>query len=339
MGAADSVALPLEVQPNQTVDISVNLVSPNIPGQYEGLWELRTSEGRMFGLGASAKGLIWVKISTEGPAFSGSTPTTVFSQASPTFASGPAIQVPNSLTAVYDFAGNACSAKWQNKDGSLPCPGLDGDPKGFVIQANQANLEDGTIAWLPTLLTFPQYSAEGYIKGIYPEFQVQAGDHFQTSVSCELGATACSVLFHITYLDSDNTSHDLWVDGEFNDGKYYNLDLDLSNLAGQKVKFVLSVSNLGSSNDDRALWVAPRIVSLPKSNPTLVPTATATVVVARTTVTETPSSTPTSVTTFVPTVASNTPVATSTTGSKTLPPALQVFENIISFFRQILGIK
>ena len=40
---------------------------------------------------------------------------------------------------------------------------------------------------------------------------------------------------------------DFWAFGEQYDGKYFTVDLDLSPLAGQDVKFVLSVLSLGDS--------------------------------------------------------------------------------------------
>lgn len=40
MGGPDSVALPHAVAPNETVDISVNLISPAVPGSFTGSWRL-----------------------------------------------------------------------------------------------------------------------------------------------------------------------------------------------------------------------------------------------------------------------------------------------------------
>ena len=52
---------------------------------------------------------------------------------------------------------------------------------------------------------------------------------------------------------------DFWAFGEQYDGKYFTVDLDLSPLAGQDVKFVLTVLSLGNASGDRTLWVQPRI--------------------------------------------------------------------------------
>ncbi len=49
MGGPASVKVPLEVAPNQVVDISVNLVAPQNNGTYKGFWRLRSPGGKFFG--------------------------------------------------------------------------------------------------------------------------------------------------------------------------------------------------------------------------------------------------------------------------------------------------
>jgi hypothetical protein len=141
------------------------------------------------------------------------------------------------------------------------------------------------------------------------------------------------VLFSIRYLDSSGSPHDLWTLGEFYDGKYFNLDLDLSQLAGQKVDFILGVSSIGSSIGDRALWVAPRIVHFPVAAATSAGTSTPTLPV--------PSSTPTATSTSVSTPpAAASPTPTPVAGNQgPLPSIQEIINNIISFFKQLLGGK
>ena len=57
---------------------------------------------------------------------------------------------------------------------------------------------------------------------------------------------------------------DLWPFGEQYDVNYFTVGLDLSSLAGQDVKFVLTVLSLGDASGDRTLWVQPRITRNPK---------------------------------------------------------------------------
>jgi len=53
---------------------------------------------------------------------------------------------------------------------------------------------------------------------------------------------------------------DFWAFGEQYDRKYFAVDLDLSPLAGQEVRFVFTVLSLGDASRDRALWVEPRVI-------------------------------------------------------------------------------
>ncbi len=332
MGAPAAVALPINVAPSQTIDLSVNMFAPNAAGHYEGLWELQSAEGKSFGIGGAAKDNIWVRVRVIEPAFSTPTTTPGIGSATPPAALTATTESPIVPAVQYDLGANACAAQWQSNDGPLPCPGINGDPGGFVFTLDQAHLEDGSTASLPTLLTFPRDSADGYILGVFPDYDVQAGDHFQATVGCEQNALSCSVLFRLSYLDAASTPHDLWTLGEFYDGKYFNLDLDLSRLAGQKIKLILNVAALGSSTDDRALWVAPRIVNFP------VATATSTVIPTATVpASSTPTFTPVPSATSIPPTAA---IPTAAPVSPAQPPTIpQIIDSIVNFFQQLLGGK
>ncbi len=159
MNGPDSVSLPISVAPGQTVDISVDLVAPNTPGKYQGFWQLERPDGEAFLLSASVKDHIWVKIDVIAQTPGTLTPTLPVSSATPAVVT-PIAQATSALDVTYDFVENACAAKWESTDGTLPCPGLDGDVHGFVVTSAQASLEDGTTAPLPTLLTFPSAGLE-----------------------------------------------------------------------------------------------------------------------------------------------------------------------------------
>jgi hypothetical protein len=67
------VPLPVEVPPGGEVDLSVELVAPEMRGKYQGYWLLRDEEGMEFGYGEDAKESFWVLIrvvpaATETPA-------------------------------------------------------------------------------------------------------------------------------------------------------------------------------------------------------------------------------------------------------------------------------
>lgn len=233
LGGRNNMPLPVEVAPGQSIDLTMNFTTPLIEGDYRGNWQIRNDKGEIFGTTNTANKPFWVSVKVKAPSLSGT---------------------------VYDFTVNACSAEWFTGAGTLTCPGVDKDVNGFVLKQTTSKLENGTSLTSPSLLTVPQNSFNGYIRAVYPSFKVQKGDHFKAIVNCEGGATSCGVLFRVDYQLADGIVHDFWAFGEQYDGKYFAVDLDLSSLAGQDVKFVLSVLSLGPASGDRALWVEPRIV-------------------------------------------------------------------------------
>jgi hypothetical protein len=265
-----SVAVPGNVNPGQTIDLSVSLSAPAGNGDYQGFWKLRNAGGTPFGIGAQGQGAFWVKIRVSGPSFT-----------------------------AYDFARRYCDAAWENNNRDLPCPGTEGDDKGFVLEVEDAVMENGSSQDEAGLLTVPRNAVDGYIRGEYPPIRIKDGDRFRARVNCAHGATACNVLFLLEYQIGGGSIRSLGRWNEAYEGKFYTVDLDLSSLAGDDVKFILSVSANGPFNQDRGLWIAPRITRLgspptatptPTSTPTHTPTATAT---STATTTSTPTATAT----------------------------------------------
>lgn len=289
MGGTD-VLIPQTVVPGQTVDVGVNLTAPSLAGSYRGYWELKNASGSLFGLGSNADKPFYVDIQVSGSSSGGST--------------------------AYNFVSNVCSAQWYSGAGILPCPGTDGDSRGFVLSVTNPQLENGTTDSRPGLLTFPQNAYNGYIQGFFPAYTVQAGDHFQSTINCEYGATECFVIFRLDYQVGGGQVQTLWAFAERYDGLYYPVDIDLSALAGQNVRFILTVLANGYATGDRATWIAPQIVhtlaiggssSASVATDTPVPTDTAVPILTDTPiVTATDTSAPAVIT------ATNTPVPTNT---------------------------
>ncbi len=50
------------VAPGGTIDVSVNLITPNVAGTYQGFFKLRTSDSAVFGIGTDANTAFWVKV-------------------------------------------------------------------------------------------------------------------------------------------------------------------------------------------------------------------------------------------------------------------------------------
>jgi Ig-like domain from next to BRCA1 gene len=66
MSAVFPVNLTQTVTPGQTVDVSVNMVSPSTAGTYQGNWKLRNASGLLFGIGPSAGDPFFVRIVVSG---------------------------------------------------------------------------------------------------------------------------------------------------------------------------------------------------------------------------------------------------------------------------------
>lgn len=74
LGQQTAVGLPRNVLPNETIDIAVNMVTPNVNGVYQGFWRMRNASGGVFGTSQAANNAIWVKVRVSGGANEGSVP-------------------------------------------------------------------------------------------------------------------------------------------------------------------------------------------------------------------------------------------------------------------------
>jgi len=294
MSGPSEAVIPTTVAPGQTVDITIDLTSPTTQGTYRGYWKLKGKDGAPFGLGYAGTKSFWVEIKVAGTGTVPSTPGT------------PPTPVPPSAGKSYDFVANVCAAKWFSGAGELPCPGTDGDAKGFVLTTQPSKLENGTSDNRAGLLTVPQNINNGYIQGFYPAYKVQSGDKFRTLVNCEHQATSCYVIFQLDYsLAGSNTINQAyWAFVEKYEGGIYAAEVDLTPLVGKDVKFILTVKSAGSAAGDRALWVEPYIYNpataassaqnvAPAETGTPIPTATSEPAEATSEATEVPTATAT----------------------------------------------
>jgi hypothetical protein len=283
MSGPDSAPMPMNVAPGQTVDISINLISPNAGGTYRGYWKFKNSLGAVFGIGSAGTKSFWVEIKVSG------------STATPGTATATITPIPSVGGVVYDFAANACQGTWFSGAGQLPCPGTEGDSRGFVLKVVPSKLENGTSDGRMGLITFPQNINNGYIQGFFPSYNVKSGDRFRSIVNCEANATSCYVVFRLDYQTGTSSIQTFWAFVERYEGQFYQVDLDLSALVGKDVKFILTVLATGSPTGDRALWVAPMIFNpagVATITPTLTPSPTLTPTITLTpTATLTPSPT------------------------------------------------
>jgi hypothetical protein len=277
LSGPNAIGLEDYVSPGETIDLSVNLTAPVSNGEFQGYWKLRDGNGNVFGIGGAAQTAFWVDIQVKGSSYDG-----------------------------YSFADNACDADWQNNNRDLPCPGSEGDSKGYVMALANPVMESGVKENETGLLMVPKNIDGGLIWGTYPAIKIRNGDHFQALINCQYKAYDCNVAFQVQYQVGSGPVKSLGVWYEAYEGKYYPLDIDLSFLAGDNVKFTLAVGTNGRFDQDQALWLAPRITRLgtpptatptntpkPTKQPTQTPTSTATAT-ATSTATNTPTATPTS---------------------------------------------
>lgn len=289
LGGVTAVGLGANVNPGQSIDVSVALSAPTVDGHFRGNWKLRNAAGALFGVGSEAQTAFWVDIVVKGPSF-----------------------------AALDFVESYCEADWESNRTLLPCPGAEGDPNGYVIRVNSPKLENGDRIDGAALLTFPDDSRNGFISGTFPAITVERGDRFRALVSCGFNNERCNVIFRLEFRSGGQVTR-LGSWNEAYEGQYFSVDLDLSSLAGQRGKFILTVLANGSARDDAALWVSPRIVRNGNPPPTLTPSITPTATQTFTpTATFTASATFTATATFTP---SPTLTATATaTETPTLTP-------------------
>ena len=232
MSGPAAVNFPNDVTPDQTVDLSVSLTAPNAEGTYRGNWMLKNASGSLFGIGINADKPFWVEITVSG---------------------APA------GTVAYDFVANFCSAQWLSGAGILACPGAKDDINGFVLKDDNPKPENGVTSNIPGLLVAPQEIFNGFIQGIYPEVAIQSGDRFRATIGCEELLTSCNVTYRLDYQIGSGSIQTFWTFVEVYEGRVYEADLDLTPLAGQNIKFILTNLASGSPDDDHAYWIGAQI--------------------------------------------------------------------------------
>lgn len=231
MNASSVVPIPAYVFPGETIDLSVNMSAPDKIGEYRGFWQLRNAEGLLFGVGNEAQKSIWVDIAVKEPL----------------------------RERVYNFATNVCDAEWQSSASDLPCAGTGKDPDGFVIYLEDVRLENRSENE-PTLWVHPEFTDDGWISGTYPLFTVREGDRFFAWVGCLEGSEDCQIEFRLGYLRRDsNVVRYLGEWQEKYDEAVTVIDLDLSDLAGDRVQFILYTRVRQNPAAANGFWFLPVI--------------------------------------------------------------------------------
>lgn len=248
MGGVSEVNLPKDVPPGETVDITVGLTAPTVPGRYIGYWKLQNPNGGLFGMGQTATQAFFVEVE-------------VVSQAAP----------------VYDFVANAPLATWITEaSGKRPFPGVYGDPNGFVQVVDQPILESGIPSSGKGILMAPPAEYNEHIDGFFPPYEIKEDDRFQALIGCEYGSTGCDVRFVLQYQDPQEpggNAHTFWAQDKSYKNSFTPVDVKLKSLAGKKLSFRFIIRPNGSTLDDHAIWVNPVIVNSNQTGPEI-PTVT-----------------------------------------------------------------
>ncbi len=106
MGAPTSLPLDAIIDPNQSVEISVEMVAPQSPGTYQGNWKMANAAGALFGIGPDGNLPFWVRIvvpenlatATRTPGITPSANPSVSPSFTPTSTSTPPGQVSGELS-------------------------------------------------------------------------------------------------------------------------------------------------------------------------------------------------------------------------------------------------
>lgn len=237
MAGPDSQRLTgITVPPGETVDLSVELEAPEATGTYQGNWQLRNADGRVFGVGSDGTRNFWVRIR---------------------------VALPGGLA--LDLIARASAAVWEiDRDGTLTRLAWDGDegsPDGVARLGDQKLLEDGRTSGR-ILLTYPPQVTDGLIQGTYPEYTVQSGDRLrgnfgflaQPDGSCGPG----EAFFRVLYREGNNTRQ-LAEWSKRCDRSLTTINIDLAELRGKTVRFILQVETDGPPDGDLAIWSSIRV--------------------------------------------------------------------------------
>ncbi len=228
MGSA-STPINSTVAPGQTADISVDLYSPSKSGNYESYYKLRDTNGVQFGIGGAANGAFWVKIKVTSPS-----------------------------TVVYEMVPDASRATWSNSSATITYGDTSNPANGLAYTSPNPQIETGAIEDESGIIMKPD--SAGNVKGIFPAYTVQSGDHFLSVIGCQYGHTSCNAKLQLSYSIGGGAATVIASWDEAFEGKINKVDVDLSSLAGKNVNLILTVLANGDATDDYVVWLRPRVM-------------------------------------------------------------------------------
>jgi hypothetical protein len=249
-GPASALLTSGTVPPDETVDVSVDLVAPQEPGTYQGFWKLRNQAGQVFGLGSDGDDDFWVKIEVGEPDEDNSQ-------------NGGGNQDEDEDVATadsYDFIAQASKAVWVGRDGdevTLTFGGDVADTNGVARLEGDITLENGAQAG-NTLIVHPKHAEDGEVRGTFPSYEVREDQQFKARLGFLEDCGEGQVVYQLWYkLDDDEEQLEEWE--KSCEGSVMAAEVDLSDLEGERVQFILVVQADGSPEDDLVIWGSARI--------------------------------------------------------------------------------
>lgn len=238
MGGSASNKLGAVVKPGETIDISLELKSPAKSGEYTGEWMLRTTSGKIFGLGDKADKPFWVKIVVEN------------------YTSEP---VPSDIYPL-DFTADICSADWNSNFATVrtPCDTDKSMTKAYVAVLSKPKLENGYVDDERTIHMHLDGDNGDWIQGFYPAFQIKDGAKFHALIGCLEGNKTCNVTVSLDIRVDGGSIQNIGKWTETYDEKLTKVDIDLNSYVGKNVEFILGISNR-SDTISEVFWLAPRV--------------------------------------------------------------------------------
>lgn len=230
---ASSPLTDAPVAPGESVEVSVQLTAPETPGTYRSEFKLSTGLGEVFGLKDDKT--FWAQI-----------------------------QVVTQTGLTFDFVARASSADWSagvpSDLSDIAFGGDDDDPNGVAKIKDRVTLETGMTSG-KILLMVPPDRQDGIVRGVFPAYTVQPGDRFNARLGFMMPQGSCgdgNAEFRLGYRQDGEVR---WLDA-WNarcDQRFDLVEVNLGDLSGESVRFVLEVSANGSPQDDWALWNSPLI--------------------------------------------------------------------------------
>lgn len=176
--------------------------------------------------------------------------------------STPAVTVVPEKTVIFDFFDNYCNLEIRIDGDQITCQDND------IIAREEIGLfETGTFFGKIISIRLSEDRLISRVVLRTSAIKFSAYDTLEGYAGCLGNAHGCSILFRIYFAGEDNEIIELWVIGEFFDGRITEIDFSLSSIAGRTGSLVLQMDTLNISNENRAAWINPRILGCPEPAP------------------------------------------------------------------------